>query len=774
MREQPPQKLVDLLQRIELATASQVGQMAPRVRRLARDLPHFESVWVDALCQARLLTPFQAKAINAGEGEGLRVGPYLLCNSTPWPDYANCYLARHAETGELVRLTVLDAAADQTERICREFESLTAQSAKLHSDNLSPIREWGSQDDRIWAASAWVDGISAAEQMVQGGRFPTHVVPRIARAMAAGLAELEKIGLCHGDISAAGLMLSEAGGVVLLQPGLRGIVRPEEGYAHADLRPEAYDTLAVERITQGTPPTVASDIYACGCVWWHLLCGRPPLAGGDSLAKLRAAQASKVVDVRRMAPEVDPSLASAISACLKSDPTQRPESMAQLARMLGPATRSGQQVLARSARRRIRRTVSPRQPRFARRKTVWSAAVAGCVAILLGTAWLLQNARELSEQTLLSKSPSRASAGSPERSPGAFVAESSPAATKAIDPPKTVMDDQVRPTGYRDDRTISENADLVLDSDDPVDGQTLALVAGQTVRGRPGRRPCVLVPAAGLIVDQEDVCFENIDFVSEHVLNPQDSESRQAAVVHLRCARAEFRGCTFASRNSVLKLPVALRWDHPADRREAALSLPSGRIKLSDCVLRDVSTGIECQTAGALVLELTNTLHLGAGPLVALDHCPGPDEPILMALKQVTLRGCGPAFQCDYDRMPNEPGEVLIRAVRCVFMPAAEAALMRFEGPDPPRPLLQAISWTGQGSLVAPETVIATWGRSEDRHQRLDDSSVSMDGLVRGRVEFARLPGSDPAASEAVDWQAPLQSPDPPGIDPTTLPKPPI
>ncbi len=340
-----------------------------------------------------------------------------------------------------------------------------------------------------------------------------------------------------------------------------------------------------------------------------------------------------------------------------------------------------------------------------------------------------------------------------------------------IVPPEAILDDQVLPTDYRDEQVTREDADLVLDSGDPVEGQTLTLAAGQLVRGRPGRRPCVLVPAAGLVVDQEDVCFENIDFVSEHVLNPQDKESRQAAVVRLRCARAEFRGCTFASRGNVLKLPAALRWDHPADRREAALSLPSGRIKLSDCVLRDVSTGIACQTAGALVVELTNTLFLGAGPLVALDHCPGPDEPILLALKQVTLRGCGPALQCDYRRMPNETGEVLIRAERCVFMPASEAALMRFAGPDPPRPLLQAIRWTGQGSLVAPETVIATWGRSEDRHQRLDDSAVSMDGLVRGRVEFARLPGSDPAASEAVDWQAPLQSPDPPGIDPTTLPK---
>ena len=41
---------------------------------MAGDLPRFESVWIDALRQARLLTQFQAAEISAGHGETLRVG----------------------------------------------------------------------------------------------------------------------------------------------------------------------------------------------------------------------------------------------------------------------------------------------------------------------------------------------------------------------------------------------------------------------------------------------------------------------------------------------------------------------------------------------------------------------------------------------------------------------------------------------------------------------------------------------------------------------------
>jgi len=75
--EQPPQPLVDLLSRLGLATSADVERMRRRVRRLARDLPVFESVWVDALAQARVITPYQAAEINAGRGERLAIGPYV-------------------------------------------------------------------------------------------------------------------------------------------------------------------------------------------------------------------------------------------------------------------------------------------------------------------------------------------------------------------------------------------------------------------------------------------------------------------------------------------------------------------------------------------------------------------------------------------------------------------------------------------------------------------------------------------------------------------------
>ena len=78
MREEPSEELIELLGRLRLATGADLRAMHTRVRGLARELPLFESVWIDALSQARVLTPFQAAEIHAGRGDSLQLGPYVL------------------------------------------------------------------------------------------------------------------------------------------------------------------------------------------------------------------------------------------------------------------------------------------------------------------------------------------------------------------------------------------------------------------------------------------------------------------------------------------------------------------------------------------------------------------------------------------------------------------------------------------------------------------------------------------------------------------------
>ena len=774
MPEPPPPKLIALMERLGLASPAQVGRMAGRVRRLARDLPRFESVWVDALAQARILTPFQANEINAGRGESLRIGPYVLCERLRWPYYVAGYRARHIESGGIVQLAVPGNTRQSTAEVLAQLEKLATVAEQIQSERqLGLITDVGADDDRIWAAAGWIEGQTAAERIVSGGRFSPEAVLEIARTMLADLVALEKAGLFHGDVSASGLLLRDSGRIVLPLAGLRAIVRPEEGYAQADLLPEAYDYLAPERVTNGTAPNTAGDVYACGCVWWQLLCGRRPLAGGNSLAKLRAAQEGKVPDVRQLAPETPGPLAAAISACLQRDPHRRPESMARLAATLGSSTRVGKLALTRCLARRHGRSVIRKRPSHrltprSSRSRLWLTGVSASLAVCLAAAVIWPIWSRAGATAGLSSS-AEDTVGQANR--GARRINLDRPLTKVAEKrPSEMAGNAIVPALHIEQTTAQTPADgpqdFVLPCDGPVNVESLELRPGQLVRGNPGERPVLMVPRTGLLVEAENVRFEKVEFVWDH------QGDSPAALIDLRASRVEFRGCLFrsAAESSTASPPPAVRWTHPADASEAVLSLPNGRLRLTDCVMQGVSTGIDCRTDGALAVELANTLHLGGGPLIRLDHWPDQDEPVQIVLARVTLRGSGPLLAFDCRHGGDRPGEISIRALRCVFAPGLGTALMRIGADASPEQLLRGIRWTGQGSLVSPHTVIAAWRLADGSQQTLDDTSISIDGLVRSEVGFAGEAGSDPASSRVIRWQAPLRTPDPPGIDPAGLP----
>ena len=774
----PSPQLIATLRQLGLAAPGQIRKAERHVRRLARDLPQFESVWIDALAQARLLSPFQAARLNAGRGESLRVGPYLLCQPLGDCPWIGCYRARHVESGQIVRLAVADATDTSAAELLPRLGALVAASDRLPTDHLLPIRHADHDAVRIWAASPWLDGRTAATWMVHQGRFPPEMVLEIARAMTAGLTALEEHGLCHGDVAAQSLLLTADGRVMLLQPGLRAIFRPEEGYAHAELQPEAYDYLAPERITAGTPPDVAGDVYACGCVWWHLLCGRPPLAGGDSLAKLRAGHAAAIVDVRRLAPETPAPLADAIAACVGREPSRRPRSMAQLADLLGRPSQAARRLLARGLGRGERPHVSAataivrpaqRASRTSQRLVVAALAVMAVVAAVW-PLWQYWH-RPVSEgDSPIFVRPCSAWCPKLGQSPG-----------YSLPGPKT------KPTKTERNKVGGAHPtgppDLLLDAHKPWQGDAIRLQPGQCVRGTLGR-PSVMVPPGGLVVAVDRVRFENIDFVWKH------PPAAAAAILQLRAAHGDFQGCTFqatattatTATTTATAMPCAIAWTHPADAAAAGLTLPSGQLKLSDCVFRNVAAAIHCRTLGALSVDMTNVLDLGGGAVLRLDHCPRIDEPLTVSISRVTLRGAGPLLQCDgagQDDRPSEAaagqspaGEISVSAAGCVLAPAAGRALLLFGGRNPPASVLAGIKWTGQGSLVLPETPIAAWRRPDGGQQVLDEATLSIAGLVRSEVKFAGKAEDGPAASRIVHWQAPLQSVDPPGVEVDALPHP--
>jgi len=784
--------------------------MSGRVWRLARDLPPFESVWVDALAQARILTPYQATEINAGRAARLSLGPYVLCRRLPSPGYAERFHARLPDRDATVELAVLSPSEDQAKRVSAELNRLVRCGIEIDDPHLAPLRASGQDAGRVWAMSEVVRGDTLAELVVRHGRLPGEIVLAVARQMVMALVTLRRHEIIHGDITLREVAWHRDGHGVLTMPGVRGVACPCETRTWQGLPPSAYDTMAPERIAHGCPPTWASDLYACGCLWWHLLAGRPPFAGGNRLTKLMAVQQAKLIDIRRFAPEAPTELLRAIDWCTQRDACRRPAGPDELAAMLeGRQSLSGghhgDRAIAQISTL-ANRSWYPRIPRFnlgrrfkfptmtqqsnfspaavrimkpavGRRGVNWpsgpTTAIAGAAALLIlltMTLWSRDAGAPLLSISPPRAEPSQASlearptrplnhADKPARLRGdQMAAKPDPATTNAA-----------RWSGVAANGDAASGQAIELPVDGPLKLSRLVLSKGQTLRGRGLARPVVMVTGRGLLVDAEDVTFEGIDFIwhdgSESTSRPDD----HTAMVRVVADGVRFRRCSFQVEPDTSQPVAAIRWDVTSSTDEQPFSLPTWQIEISNCVFAGTDVAIDCHGRGARRVTVAETLHQRGGPLLRLDRLPRIDEPVMLSLDHCTLREATSLLACQPAKITTRPiGTITIHSTNCVLAISSPGALFRLPGSPSWGPLAAAIRYSGQGSLLSPGAAVADWQTSSGSPENARQA-IAVSGLVQSEVVFAGPLGHDPNQSRVVEWNVPLLSADPPGIDQFTF-----
>lgn len=306
-------------------------------------------------------------------------------------------------------------------------------------------------------------------------------------------------------------------------------------------------------------------------------------------------------------------------------------------------------------------------------------------------------------------------------------------------------------------------ADLVLPGDQELNGSQLAFKAGQRVRGQAGKRPLVIVSGRGLAIDCDNVCFEGVDFVWEAAAGDGGTPIRPSAMFVVEAQSLELRGCSFSSRSEVA--PIAIAWTRTADVAAGS----SGELTAIDCVFHGVEAIVDWQAAGGLTVELDNSLCVASGPILRLHRCPKTDEAVAISLDRTTTRGDSAVLECRYARLEIQPGPITIAATDSALDTNPHGGLLIFAGMQRPDGFLKAITWTGQGSLVTPETALALWRSRADHEQVLAEEELEVAGLVRSQVEFAGRADGPPSASRITRWQVPLRSADPPGANANSL-----
>jgi serine/threonine protein kinase len=162
--------------------------------------------------------------------------------------------ARDTRHGRTVALTVVSdelvADADQRRRFLADAE----RAAALSHPNIAALYEYGDEDGLIYLAKEFVPG-QPLGAIIGGHPLNTRPALSYATQIADALAEAHASGMLHGDIRAEHIVITTKGNAKI----------PDFGFARW--------------IGHGIAADEAGDLRALGAVLFHMVTGKPPVAG---------------------------------------------------------------------------------------------------------------------------------------------------------------------------------------------------------------------------------------------------------------------------------------------------------------------------------------------------------------------------------------------------------------------------------------------------------------------------------------------------------------
>jgi len=215
---------------------------------------------------------------------GETLGRYRLDRVIGQGGMAVVFAATDLRLDRTVALKVITGAFADSPDFQRRFHAEAAALAKLDSPFVTPIHDHDEVDGVLFIATQYVDGTDLATAIRRQGALPPRIAFEMVAQVARGLGDAHRKGIVHRDVKPSNVLIRNPG-----TPDAHaylcdfGVARQPDGeqLTATGSVTGTWGYLAPE-VIQGQPASVASDIYALGCVLWTCLTGNPPYSGTDT------------------------------------------------------------------------------------------------------------------------------------------------------------------------------------------------------------------------------------------------------------------------------------------------------------------------------------------------------------------------------------------------------------------------------------------------------------------------------------------------------------
>lgn len=154
-----------------------------------------------------------------------------------------------------------------------------SEGLRINHPALATIADAGEVDDRVYVATALIDGVTLGRYIRDNGHLAPDDAVVLLRDVADGLDRAHAAGVVHGAISPRTIIVRRSGGTgpaaVLHGFGLRTLLARQARIGRGGIDVPDVEYVAPEQL-RGAPTDGRTDQYALACALFHCVTGRPP------------------------------------------------------------------------------------------------------------------------------------------------------------------------------------------------------------------------------------------------------------------------------------------------------------------------------------------------------------------------------------------------------------------------------------------------------------------------------------------------------------------
>jgi serine/threonine-protein kinase len=260
-------------------------------------------------------------------------GQYLVERELGRGGMGIVYLASDLRLRTRVALKVLCSSVGADPMVARRRFVREAHAAqKVKHGNV--IRTHRLHEDRglLYLSMEYFEGQTLGDILGRKERFSIAEARRVLGQVADGLTAIHRAGIVHRDLKPENVMVNPLGLIKLIDFGLarapfvRGVTAPS-------LLIGTPEYMAPEQV-RGHSIDARTDLYALGCLAYHLLSGGPPFEAETPIALAFRHCIDIAVPLRERRGEVPEALAAAVHRALSKEPGDRFSSAEEMKRAL--------------------------------------------------------------------------------------------------------------------------------------------------------------------------------------------------------------------------------------------------------------------------------------------------------------------------------------------------------------------------------------------------------------------------------------------------------